>query len=1118
MNRQMLRALLPAVSGVLLISVALFALLLPKVRNSLIDTKMAMVQSMAQTAWSVLQSLHERVERGELTLEEAQERGKSVIHSMRHDEAGRNYFWIIDYDGVIKVHPYRPDHVGENQSHLRDKNGLFFVAEMIRLARAEGEGLVTYYWQVADDPEHVDLKYSYAKDFRPWGWVLGTGVYMADVQREMSLITRDATVIGLTLLLAVTAAVIYLSWRSYVLGEEKRKAEQGLRMTQFAVDNAKDSCIWINDQGRIVYANQAACDSHGYTMDEMLALRIFDIDVDYAETAFHQDKDVLVRERKRSFETRHVTKDGRIFPVEVSLTYFEYEGRFYSIGFDRDISERKKSEASLRQSEERFRNLAQLLPVAVFEADMEQRLVFANQCAFDIFGYVEEDAILGMACLAFIVPEERARAADNLVARIRGVLSGPSEYLGLRKDGSHFPLLMNSTVVRSEEGRPVKIIGAITDISALKAAEERLSQSESQYRALAENSMDTIMRFDTQLRHVYVNRAVDEQTGIPAEQWIGKTHAELGFPPDLTNLADETLARVIATGTVQRVEFMLPNGIWIDWLCVPEKDSDGQVRGVVTTARDITERKRVEEELRQANMVVENSPVVLFRWKAAENWPVIMVSQNISQFGYVREEILSGAVKYSDLVHPDDLDRMNSEIEQYTSANIDRYRQEYRLLTSGGEVRWVDDRTTVIRGKDGRIEEFQGIVLDITERKIAEEALAASRRMLDEVVNTIPVRVYWKDSSMRYLGGNRLFALDMGRDDPGQLIGLDDRHPAWNGDNQGRLLDDRAVLERGEEIRNMETRLDLPSGQAVWQRASKIPLRDQNGQIYGILGVYDDITEYKKMQEMMIQTEKMISVGGIAAGIAHEINNPLGIVLQASQNLALRMQPDFPKNMETARELGLDMTVFARYVQRRKLDVFLDDIQSAAKRAAIIIRQMLDFTRRSESRRTLCAPSQIVRKALSLVQSDYDLKKNYDFKKIRVDIREDDGLPMILCTETEIEQVVLNVLRNAAQAMAEVSPALEDPHIDIRLTSISGGVRMELKDNGPGIPGEILGRIFEPFFTTKEPGKGTGLGLSVSYFIITQGHGGRMYVESTPGAGTCFTIELPVESSLGEDA
>ena len=268
-----------------------------------------------------------------------------------------------------------------------------------------------------------------------------------------------------------------------------------------------------------------------------------------------------------------------------------------------------------------------------------------------------------------------------------------------------------------------------------------------------------------------------------------------------------------------------------------------------------------------------------------------------------------------------------------------------------------------------------------------------------------------------------------------------------------------------------------------------------------------DITEHKKMQEMMVQTEKMISVGGISAGIAHEINNPLGIILQAVQTLAQRMRPDFPKNQEVATRIGLDLDLMARYAQTRKLDMFIADIESAALRAASIIRHMLDFSRLSESSRLICSLTDIIDKALALASNDFDLKKSFDFKRIEITKKYAEPIPHIECTETEIEQVILNLLRNSAQAMEADS---KGPRIEIRLFTQPDSIRLEIEDNGPGISPEIQRRIFEPFFTTKPPGVGTGLGLSVSYFIITKGHGGKMSVESTPGSGCVFIIELPL--------
>ena len=282
-----------------------------------------------------------------------------------------------------------------------------------------------------------------------------------------------------------------------------------------------------------------------------------------------------------------------------------------------------------------------------------------------------------------------------------------------------------------------------------------------------------------------------------------------------------------------------------------------------------------------------------------------------------------------------------------------------------------------------------------------------------------------------------------------------------------------------------------------------------------MLSVTRDLTETRRMQEIMIQTEKMVSVGGIAAGIAHEINNPLGIIVQSAQNLVLRTRPDFRRNIEVAEGIGLDMALLEKYMSERKILSFVADMQAAAVRAADIIRHMLDFSRRSESRRTACSVDVLVERAVELARSDYDLKKSYDFRKIEIVREFAEWLRQVHCTETEIEQVLLNLLRNAAQALATSEPA-ESPRIVIRAANVESGVRIEVEDNGPGMAPAVQRRIFEPFYTTKPPGVGTGLGLSVSYFIVTRGHGGRMWVESEPGAGAKFIVELPCEAAAAK--
>jgi signal transduction histidine kinase len=190
---------------------------------------------------------------------------------------------------------------------------------------------------------------------------------------------------------------------------------------------------------------------------------------------------------------------------------------------------------------------------------------------------------------------------------------------------------------------------------------------------------------------------------------------------------------------------------------------------------------------------------------------------------------------------------------------------------------------------------------------------------------------------------------------------------------------------------------------------------------------------------------------------------------------------------------------------------FLDSIRVSGERASHIVQNMLSFSRRSEARKRPVSLERLLDKSIELAAHDYDLRKKFDFRDIRIVRVYDADLPEVPCVATEIEQVVLNLLRNAAQAMTATVQA-RPPEIVLTTRRHRDQAVVSIADNGPGIPADLRSRVFEPFFTTKDVGIGTGLGLSVSYFIVTSHHGGRLSVESESGKGSCFTISLPLEA------
>jgi PAS domain S-box-containing protein len=367
---------------------------------------------------------------------------------------------------------------------------------------------------------------------------------------------------------------------------------------------------------------------------------------------------------------------------------------------------------------------------------------------------------------------------------------------------------------------------------------------------------------------------------------------------------------------------------------------------------------------------------------------------------------------------------------------------------------------------------------------------------------------------------------------PSVLVGVDaaGRVTEWNqsaeqasgistGDARGQLLTDvlpylQSQLEWVQQaIRNRtplrgERLLFEQAGQPHYADVMVYPLV-ANGVLGAVIRV-DDVTSRVRIEQMMVQTEKMLSVGGLAAGMAHEINNPLSAILQGCQNIQRRLSAELEANYVAAAELGVDLARVQAYLEKRGILKFLKGIQDAGTRATNIVTDMLAFSRRSRAEMAPTPVDEVLDTVIRLAASDYDLKRKYDFRQIKIVRDYDAELGMLYCDRTELEQVLLNLVRNAAQAMADGDTPL--PHRIILRTRRRGEYALiEVEDNGPGMDEETRRRVFEPFYTTKPAGVGTGLGLSVSYFIITEQHQGDISVTSTPGQGTCFSIHLPLK-------
>ena len=272
----------------------------------------------------------------------------------------------------------------------------------------------------------------------------------------------------------------------------------------------------------------------------------------------------------------------------------------------------------------------------------------------------------------------------------------------------------------------------------------------------------------------------------------------------------------------------------------------------------------------------------------------------------------------------------------------------------------------------------------------------------------------------------------------------------------------------------------------------------------------DNVTERMKLEEVIVQTEKMMSVGGLAAGMAHEINNPLGAIVQGAQNIRRRLSPDLPANQQAAQQHKVDLVRVNAYLESRDIPHFIDNILDAGERASTIVSNMQTFSRQEKASLTPTNLNELLNITVAISTSDLGWQPEFEFSRIQIDYDLSSELIDVPCIASELQQVFLNLLKNAAYAIHRRKARYERGRILIQSRQEETHAVISFSDNGCGMTESTRKRIFEPFYTTKDVGIGTGLGLSVSYFIITTHHKGSLTVTSTPDVGTEFLIKLPL--------
>ncbi len=733
------------------------------------------------------------------------------------------------------------------------------------------------------------------------------------------------------------------------------------------------------------------------------------------------------------------------------------------------IAEGKRAARSSRHGEEYFQSLIENAHDAIAVIDGDGKVSYESPSFQHMLGYKYKERV-GKNSFELVHPDDVPKAAE-LFAKL---IENPSITIHTEIRARHSDGSLRTLEVVGRNLLDDQVVGGIVanfcDITDRKRADEELRIKEN----AVENSLGAVAMCDMEGNITYVNQACLTLWGWDKkEELVGENYRVF---LDL----DEV--------TVENARATMEKRIWEGELVTKGKDGEErhvQVHGgvvtddngnpvqVISSFSDITERREVEEALRKSEekfrhfveemndgyCVIQDSRIAFANARIAE------------MFGYTLEEAIGRAIH--DLVPSGIVKEL---------ARVHARRQRGDVVPPQYE--------TVLTRKDGtecpvefgaRLMEYEGkpavsvVIRDITERKLLEEALRESETRFRKIFEEAALGIVLVDLKGKPIEINPAWQrlIGYGVEELRSMAGRKYLHPE-------DALEDSALFKEmlagKREQYHIERRYICKNGGVIWVHQHLSIVRGARGEPLFFIAMMEDITDRKKMEQQLQLTGRLAAVGELAAGVAHELNNPLAAVQAFAQLLNDRNDLD-----ETARN---DVEIIYREAQR----------------ASKITGNLLSFAYQRKLDKSLISINEAVERSLELYA--YPMKVS----NIVVTTDLDPVIPMTMADFHQMQQVFVNIINNAKQAVVD---AHGGGRLYVKTEKMGDVIRMTFIDDGPGISQENQKRIFDPFFTTKDVGKGTGLGLSICYGIV-ESHGGRIYVESVPGEGAKFVVEIPI--------
>jgi PAS domain S-box-containing protein len=777
---------------------------------------------------------------------------------------------------------------------------------------------------------------------------------------------------------------------------------------------------------------------------------------------------------------------GDILDKAFDISCFPIDDRHFVCVF-RDITDRKRNEEALRESNSRYQAFFEGGPdgVVILNPETAQIIEFNDQVCHQL-GYSREE--FGRLCIADI---EAVETAEETRTRIQGIQRegrGDFETRQRTKQGEIRAIQVTAQTIKFGGQEAFHCVWR--DISERKRAEEALRDSEYRWKFAVEGSGDGLWDWNLLENTVFFSTRWKETLGFAVEEigsgldeWTNRVHAD-----DLARVMADVQAHLAGTTTLYSNEYRLrcKDGSWkwiLDRGVVVSRDDGGKPLRMIGTHTDVTERKRAEKALNDSEQRLRsyfNSPIIGIAITSPEKGWLETNPRLCAMLGYSLEE-LQGGMTWAELTHPDDIAADVAQFERLLAGEIDDYSMEKRFVRKSGEIIWTRLGVGGVRKSDGIVGYAVATLEDITERKQAEEERVRLMAAIEQVAETIVITD--AEGTIQYV--NPCFEQVTGYTCD-EALGQNPRILNSGEHDQAFYKAMWETLKRGEVWTGQMVN-KKKDGTRFTEDATISPVRDASGETVNYVAVKRDVTHEIELNTQLRQAQKMEAVGQLAGGIAHDFNNLLQAILGYGY-LALR-------------DVGED----------RPAHAFIEEMTRAGERATTLVRQLLAFSRRQV----------LDMKDVNLNDSIADVLKmlrRVIGEHITLDVISSDDLGIVRADPGQIDQILMNLCVNARDAMGKsgkITIETENVRIDDEFCEAFTWARpgryvlLSVTDTGCGMDQETLGKVFEPFFTTKDVGKGTGLGLATVYGVVRQ-HEGLLHVYSEPGQGTTFKIYLPL--------